>query len=412
MAKHIARIVVTVLILGAIGYASWAFFFKPNNDEYVYSEILNVKEFVLSEEDETQTKLEEKLASLEEANYFGNISQIAFEAGEQDSVINMRQFLLNLSSANYANYYGASPSYFDLEADATFAEEAFYDLAVFSNYETILTEAMDYYLPYTQFVSGVYDEEIDLFKDYVEAYQNKYNKVLDQIDVILSYQSSITTVNTTVNTVLKGYYESLLTKYADYYVAYTDLIDFLRVFVTENTTEDVFVYDLQAVYFNSIVESIAYYADTVNFDSASFESETLSAAEIALNSYLVESLMYRENLAVALDNLSDASSFELVNVYNLLSQNYNAILFGSTNVFTYNNATKINVLNGEANAIASIRVENLENVQLLLEKLGFPAPVAEDPEETDGGTDGGSGGTPDDTPPDLDEPGIVDLIEA
>ena len=42
MAKHIARIIVSVIILGTLGYAGWVFFFKPNNNEYVYEEMIAI----------------------------------------------------------------------------------------------------------------------------------------------------------------------------------------------------------------------------------------------------------------------------------------------------------------------------------------------------------------------------------
>ena len=384
MAKHIARIVVTVLILGAIAYASWAFFFKPDNNEYVYSELLDLNETVSSYTDSNISELEEQIGALTNANYFGTSSnQIVFATGQQDAIINIRAFLLGMSSAEYANFYGVTPEYFNvmqasnyfvLKNDVTLA---IYETSAFIAYENILTDAYNYYTPYTQFATGVMDEEIDMFKEHVNVLNNKHDAILEQIEDILDYQTSITTVNSTVNTVLTGYYEALLNDYVDYYVAYADLVDYLRVFVGERTTENTFIYDIQASYLNSAVESIAYYVSVVDFNADSFASGALTASEVALNKYLTESIMYRENLAIAMDNLSDETYFELVNVYNTLNQNYASILFGDNSIFTYSNANKLLVMQDDSSAIASIRVEQLDNVQILLEKLGFPAPVVE-----------------------------------
>ncbi len=385
MSKHIIRILVTLIILSTIGYGAWVFFLKPNDNEYVYTQMLNVLETVNDGEINT------KLTQLSEKDYMGSVAPsetngvTRFASGT--TLYNVREFMFQITNQTaYEKYYGVAQNGFNVYVNED-------DTTNFSyiDYDQILDAAMSYYAPYTQFATGVGSEEIKNYNAAQKTYEKTYNEAINKINIIINYQNNNQVLDSTKTIVLTDYYKQLLVLVNDYYAAYTNFVIVVQNFVSEFASDSQFIYDLEPIYLNSAVYTISKFTKIANFASVDFSGVSLNAAAIANNQYLAESAMYYYNYQNQEKELNVI--FELVNNYNTLASNYSEILFGNNNVFARTHVTKVNIVNGESAAVADIREEFIPLVQNLLIQLGFEAPV--EPEESEEPEIPGRGSNPD-----------------
>lgn len=372
MAKHILRIVVTLLILSTLGYAVWLYFLNPNNDEYV---ALQIKEIIVDEDkDESLSK---NLNTLLSRNYYGSTaSQHVFveSNAQQQEIVRIRKIVFGLeNNSEIVTYYG------EIAEDLTVAQIndlRLKELSVKAINDNLFT-VLNSYFTYAQFVENSSSDDLKAVRTLFKDYQKEYNKMNDLVKTIINWQKNGSDT-TTVNGQTTNYYRNLVTNLKTYYTSFVNLNLGLKEYVVKRAFDNNLVYDLNAILNDATLYSTLNFVNTLSYEENAFTGETIPASVRTTNKKLYDAALIRFALKTNIESAAQEDRFNFILNYNTLYKDYNEILFNTNtttgpefSIYFKTNAQKQGIVSGVAGEIVNIQEEFISTVQNVLSFLGF-----------------------------------------
>lgn len=372
MAKHILRIVVTLLILSTLGYAVWSYFLNPNNDEYV---ALQIKEIIVDEDkDESLSK---NLNTLLSRNYYGSTaSQHVFveSNAQQKEIVRIRKIVFGLANnSEIVTYYG------EIAEDLTVTQIndlRLKELSVKAINDNLFT-VLNSYFTYAQFVENSSSDDLKAVRTLFKDYQKEYNKMNDLVKTLINWQKNGSDT-TTVNGQTTNYYRNLVTNLKTYYTSFVNLNLGLKEYVVKRAFDNNLVYDLNAILNDATLYSTLNFVNTLSYEENAFTGETIPASVRTTNKKLYDAALIRFALKTNIESAAQEDRFNFILNYNTLYKDYNEILFNTNtttgpefSIYFKTNAQKQGIVTNVAGEIVNIQEEFIPTVQNVLSFLGF-----------------------------------------
>lgn len=372
MAKHILRIVVTLLIVSTLGYAAWFYFFNPNNDEYV---ALQIKELIVDEDKDNS--LTKNLNTLFSKNNYGTTAGekvFAESDAQQREIVRIRKVIFGVANnTEVVTYYGeVAENLTNSQINNLRTNE----LSV-KKINDNLFDVLNYYFTYSQFAENTSSQDLKELKTLFKDYNNEYKKMNNLVKTLITWQNNGSS-STTVNEQTTNYYRNLVSGFKTYYTTFIDLNLGLKNYVVKRVFNDNLVYDLNLVLNDATLYSTLNFVNTMGYNEGAFSSETMPSSVRQTNKKLYDAALIRYALKNNIDNAEQEDRFNFVLNYNTLYKDYTKILFNTNtttgpefSIYFKTNAQKQDIVTGVAGEIVNIQEEFISTVQSTLNFLGF-----------------------------------------
>lgn len=372
MAKHILRIVVTLLIVSTLGYAAWFYFFNPNNDEYV---ALQIKELIVDEDKDNS--LTKNLNTLFSKNNYGTTAgeKVFVESdAQQREIVRIRKVIFGVANnAEVVTYYGEVAENLTITQINNLRTN---ELSI-KKLNDNLFDVLNYYFTYSQFAENTSSQDLKELKTLFKDYNNEYKKMNNLVKTLITWQNNGSS-STTVNEQTTNYYRNLVSGFKTYYTTFIDLNLGLKNYVVKRVFNDNLVYDLNLVLNDATLYSTLNFVNTMGYSEGSFASETVPSSVRQTNKKLYDAALIRYALKNNIDNAEQEDRFNFVLNYNTLYKDYTKILFNTNtttgpefSIYFKTNAQKQGIVTGVAGEIVNIQEEFISTVQSTLSFLGF-----------------------------------------
>lgn len=375
MAKHILRIIVTVILVGALGFTAWTYFYKPGDDEVVYAELTKLTNKVASEAGVLTTFTE-----LSNETHFGKgDGKVLLSPGSNPEIFTTRMLLFGTNSIlTFESFY---PSVLSGYENLSLYNQISYTYAI-EQLNTILKS----YASISQFSEGAKALNYDNVLDAIKVLNAKHSALQDSIKVTINFQTNNALPNDSIQrNTLRQYYINIVNNYYDYLFNYTILLDEISAYNTKFVYNNNFIYDTQNIFYEGILSNLkkfttlsGSYSDVKNYGvtyNTSTSVTTLNAATLEKNSYLYDAFVINKSYNFVSTNKSDeneAANYAALVAFNLLKSDYNVVLFGTNSFLNKSNAKKVAIANQtDAAEVALINVNYLPSVLTLLNYYGF-----------------------------------------
>lgn len=308
--KHILRMIVTIVVLTAVGLCLWFFVFKPTDTETT---------FTLLKDLTTYKETSGYNSDLAKISSYNNISCYT------EATLTERYRLFGAGDATVSIPDSNNPS-------TTVTASSFYKDYNYGRALGSLDEIYDVYASYTLFAEDVSNKEMKNIKDKANAYKGAIANIVASMKNLIEYEEICKSASSPISDGLKNELENRYTDFSSNYKvafgAYYDLIISVQEIVKEKTFNGEFVYDAQTSYLDIILMLNSAFFNTAN-DTVSIIKNTsnsatdLTAEQVALKKACMAIDVYESYES---SGWIDISASEFLAAYTAVIQNYSSDL--------------------------------------------------------------------------------------
>lgn len=374
MAKHALRIIVTVVLLIALGYVAFDYFYTPNDDEVVYASVGDFIELI-----DSQDSVNNNLSSLSN-DYFG-VSRAVGDIITDDNmpkVLALHELIFGAQTNNaFYRYYGDTIS--SRYSVSSVRAELGYEDAL-----DMLDEVMKHYYKLSQYSSGATAYGYNKVTNAIDNLEDKNKELNNTLKMAYDFKSSNeNTSDSTQQQALYNYYMTTvqgIREYVYYYAnAITEVKDYVETYVYDNN----YIYDNNAIFYHAMTLNLAKFASiTLDNEGLDQAMELIESSNILLdqatmerNAYLYDAYVIsitKDAMQAFEDEEIVADNWNAINSFLTLQNNYKAILYGQNNMFQLSNSDKESIAKeNESQVLSSINAQYVDEVSYLMSYIGF-----------------------------------------